>query len=232
MPDNVKISELTPALQIADNAIFPHSQDNGGSNTTFGAPMTQIGAKVTEGLTFTNLNTSVKTIVGAINSLLANMTTAYADLTYPITKGTCCSYAGLIYQANQNILTTETWTPEHWTQVKITDVVVSGGGGGGASSLDDLSDVTLDTVSLASGQVIMFTGTYFTNNTLWTDLTETLTTGSTSITISSNKITTTSTIQVFTDLGVDYNSITVATGSVTLTFDAQASDMSVKVRVS
>lgn len=230
MPDNVKISELTPALQIADNAIFPHSQDNGGSNTTFGAPMTQIGAKVNEGLTFTNLNTSLKTIVGAINSLLTNMTTAYADLTYPVTKGTCCSYAGLIYQANQNILTTEAWTPAHWTQVKITDVVSSGGGG--ASSLDDLSDVTLDTVSLASGQVIMFTGTYFTNSTLWTDLTGTLTTGSTSITISSNKITTTSTIQVFTDLGVDYNSITVATGSVTLTFDAQASDMGVKVRVS
>lgn len=231
MPDNVKISELTPALQIRDDAIFPYSQDNGGTNTTFGAPMTQIGAKANEGLTYSNLNTATKTIVGALNSLLANMTTDYADLTFPVSSGKCCSHEGLIYQANQNILTSETWTPEHWTQVKITDIVVSGGGGG-ASSLDDLSDVTLDTTGLATGQVILYTGTYFTNGVLWVDLTGTLTAGNTSITISSNQIISTSNIQVFTDGGVDYNSITVATGSVTLTFDAQASDLGVKVRVS
>lgn len=65
----------------------------------------------------------------------------------------------------------------------------------------------------------------------WIDVVSTLSAGSTSITLSHSSITTSSTIQVFTDLGIDYNSITVATGSVTLTFDAQVSDMSVKVRV-
>ena len=65
----------------------------------------------------------------------------------------------------------------------------------------------------------------------WIDVVSTLSTGSTSITLSNSAITTSSTIQVFTDLGVDYDSITVATGSVTLTFDAQSSDMNVKVRI-
>lgn len=66
----------------------------------------------------------------------------------------------------------------------------------------------------------------------WVDVTGTLTAGATSITLSSAAITTSSTIEVFTDADVDYNSITVATGSVTITFDEQASNMGVKVRVS
>ena len=66
----------------------------------------------------------------------------------------------------------------------------------------------------------------------WTDVTGTLTAGSTSITLSNVAITTTSTIEVFNDLDVPYNSKTLLTGSITLTFDAQQSNMSVKVRVS
>ena len=66
----------------------------------------------------------------------------------------------------------------------------------------------------------------------WTDLIGTLTAGSTTLVISSDAISTNSTIDVYTDADVDYNSITVATGSITLTFDAQASDMGVKVRIS
>lgn len=66
----------------------------------------------------------------------------------------------------------------------------------------------------------------------WTDLTGTLTAGQTSITFSDNAITTSSTIEVFNDLDVPYNSKTLTTGSITLTFDAQQSNMSVKVRVS
>ena len=66
----------------------------------------------------------------------------------------------------------------------------------------------------------------------WTDVTGTLTAGQTSITLSNAAITTTSTIEVFNDLDVPYNSKTLSTGSITLTFDAQQSNMSVKVRVS
>lgn len=69
----------------------------------------------------------------------------------------------------------------------------------------------------------------------WTDLTATLTAGQTSLVFSNAVITTNSTIEVFVNdafYGVNPTAITLATGSVTLTFDAQASDMPVKVRVS
>ena len=103
----------------------------------------------------------------------------------------------------------------------------------GSSTLDGLTDVTI--TSATSGQVLSYNGTAWVNtaNALpWIDVTGTLTAGSTSITLSDASITTSSTIEVFTDADVDYNSISVTTGSVTITFDAQASNMGVKVRVS
>lgn len=67
----------------------------------------------------------------------------------------------------------------------------------------------------------------------WTDLTATLTAGNTSVTISDSAILTTSTIDIYTDtFGVNPTDVVVATGSITLTFEAQQSDVSVKVRVS
>lgn len=94
--------------------------------------------------------------------------------------------------------------------------------------------ISLKTLSVGYVNNSWTSGTITTNlaPTRWIDVIGTLSAGSTSITLSNSAITTSSTIQVFTDLGVDYNSITVAAGSVTLTFDAQASDMGVKVRVS
>lgn len=67
----------------------------------------------------------------------------------------------------------------------------------------------------------------------WTDVTGTLTAGSTSLTLSNAAITTSSTIDVYTDTyGINPTNISVATGSVTLTFEAQAANLGVKVRVS
>lgn len=67
----------------------------------------------------------------------------------------------------------------------------------------------------------------------YTEVTGTLLTGATSITLSDASITTTSFIQVFAGNGnINYTSISVATGSVTIGFLAQASDMTVTVRVS
>lgn len=62
----------------------------------------------------------------------------------------------------------------------------------------------------------------------------TLTAGSTSLTLSDAAITSSSTIQVFTDPPEVPRSapMTVSTGSVTLTFEAQQSNVSVKVRIS
>lgn len=67
----------------------------------------------------------------------------------------------------------------------------------------------------------------------WTELTGTLTAGNTSLVISDSSITTDSVIDYYTDtFGVEPTDITVATGSVTMTFEAQQSDIGVKVRVS
>lgn len=63
------------------------------------------------------------------------------------------------------------------------------------------------------------------------DILGTLESGEETITISNAVIKEDSTIQIFTDGGVDYNTIEVIEGSVTLTFDAQASDLGIKVRV-
>lgn len=60
----------------------------------------------------------------------------------------------------------------------------------------------------------------------------TLTTGSTSLVLSDAAILTTSTIDVFVDTwGVSPESVVVAAGSVTLTFEALEYDLGVKVRV-
>ncbi|MBQ1297329.1 MAG: hypothetical protein IIY21_25010 [Clostridiales bacterium] len=64
-----KISELDQALQINNDAVFPISQDNGGTDTTYKVSITQISAEVGEDQTFSNLQTTSKKLVGAINEL-------------------------------------------------------------------------------------------------------------------------------------------------------------------
>ena len=66
----------------------------------------------------------------------------------------------------------------------------------------------------------------------FTDVTGTLVAGNTSITLSNNAITTNSTIDIYTSDGTEWESFTIATGSITITFEAQSADLGVKVRVS
>ena len=64
-------------------------------------------------------------------------------------------------------------------------------------------------------------------------LTATLTAGSTSLTISNAAITSDSCFDIYTSIyGVDPTGVTISSGSMTLTFAAQASNMTVKVRIS
>lgn len=66
----------------------------------------------------------------------------------------------------------------------------------------------------------------------WTDVIGTLPAGETSITLNSAAITTNSTIDYYTSVfGVNPTNVSVINGSVTLTFDSQASDLGVKVRI-
>jgi len=71
----------------------------------------------------------------------------------------------------------------------------------------------------------------------WTDLVATLLAGSTSLTIQNPAITTNSTIQVFENVGafsdlIAPTDIVTTTGQIVITFPAQQSDISVKVRIS
>lgn len=79
---NKKISELDQTLNLSDQADFPLSQDNGGEPTTFKAKLTQIATKIAEAITFSNLITNDKHIIGAINEIAqgGGGTTDYDDL--------------------------------------------------------------------------------------------------------------------------------------------------------
>lgn len=65
------------------------------------------------------------------------------------------------------------------------------------------------------------------------ELTGTLTAGSTSISFNDAAITTSSTIDLYTDVyGVNPSAVVVTTGNIALTFEAQSVNIGVKVRVS
>ena len=133
----------------------------------------------------------------------------------------------------------------------------NGTGGGGASSLDDLSDVEIDTPS--NGQVLKYntldsewqnmtliSDSTTSGSTVWssnktnselsskedapTILTSTLSAGSTSLTFSNAAITTTAMYDVYADkYGLTPTDITITTGQAVLTFEAQSSNVSVKL---
>ena len=66
----------------------------------------------------------------------------------------------------------------------------------------------------------------------FTELTGTLAAGSTSLVISDASITTSSTVDIYVDTyGISPETVTVATGSITMTFEAQSAALGVKVRV-
>jgi hypothetical protein len=131
----IKISELSEALQINNDAVFPYSQDNGGTDATFGAPMTQIARKVTEGVDFTNLETSNKKIVGAINQTLNNFAEEY-DTTETYNTGDPALHDGTLYKCKADNVT-GTWDSTKWEEAKAVDFGSGGGGGGGHTILDD-----------------------------------------------------------------------------------------------
>lgn len=125
-----KISELDQALQINNDAAFPMSQDSGGTPTTYKASITQIGAEIGEDQTFSNLQTTSKNLVGAINELNqggggggssnANLAPDY-DATSTYAVGDWCIYNGTLYQCNTAIPTAEAFDPTHWTAKKVVD---------------------------------------------------------------------------------------------------------------
>ena len=91
-----------------------------------------------------------------------------------------------------------------------------------------------------SGDMVTYNSTEFVfNGTVWqefgaasTIFTETLTAGDTTITITDSQIAVGSTIDIYTDIyGLEPTNVAVTAGQIVLTFDAQAVDIHVKVKV-
>ena len=137
------------------------------------------------------------------------------DATATYAVGDYCIHGGLLYICTTAITVAEDWDATHWTQTNVVSQL--------GSSIDDTATSASTTWSSSKISSTFIAAT---------DVTGTLAAGSTSITLSDASITTSSTIEVFNDLDVPYTAKTLATGSITLTFEAQQSAMSVKVRVS
>lgn len=101
--------------------------------------------------------------------------------------------------------------------------------GGGTSDYDDLTDKPqINGVTLSGNKSLADLGI----EKAAVEVTGTLTAGQTGITLSNVAITTSSTIDIYTDTyGVNPTGVTVANGSITLTFAAQASNLGVKAVV-
>ena len=153
----IKISELSEALQINNDAVFPYAQDNGGTDATFKGTVVQIARKVNEGVDFTNLETSNKKIVGAINQTLNNFAEEY-DTTETYNTGDPTLYNGTLYKCKAN-KTTGTWDSSKWEEAKAVDFGSGGGGGsGGHTILDDSG------TSLTQRTNLQFKGAYSEDN--------------------------------------------------------------------
>ena len=201
---DIKISELSTAVQINNSDNIELSQDSGGGNlVSLKATILAVATKMLKGINFTSdLQTTSKNVIGAINEVAANGGTNVVaeeyDSTSTYSVGDYCIHEGSLYKCTTAITVVGAWDSNYWTETLVMDEVSAGGGGAS-----------------------------------WTDVTGTLSAGSTTITLSNVAITTSSTIDVYTGtFGVSPTNIVVSTGSVTLTFAEQSSNLSVKVRVS
>ena len=133
-----KISELDLALQINNDAVFPMSQDNAGEPTTFKAGITQLGTEIAEDMTFSNLQTTSKKLVGAINELLS--------LGNPIILGTSAPTSSQGANGNLYIQYTagtggaDDEVDAIYVKLDGAWCEISTGGGGGTTDYEDLSN--------------------------------------------------------------------------------------------
>ena len=149
--------------------------------------------------------------VEGVSQLAYTIANVYdSSATYAV--GDYAIYQNTLYKCTTAINVGETFDPAKWTSVKVMSEV--GQGGGGSYSAGTGIDITGNVISIKD------------------PITDTLTAGSTSVTISDASITANSfVLPVASVWGITPTSVTVSNGSVTMTFAAQASNMTVGVMV-
>ena len=162
------------------------------------------------GLNATNI-AQVGGAVEGVSQLAYTIANVYdSSATYAV--GDYAIYQNTLYKCTTAINVGEVFDPTKWTSVKVMSEV--GQGGGTTYTAGTGIDITSNVISIAD------------------PLTTTLTAGSTSVTISNAAITANSfLLPVSSVWGVSPTAVTPSNGSVTMTFAAQATDITVGVMI-
>ena len=67
------------------------------------------------------IDDAVASIPADYSALLAAIAPDYADLTFPVKKGTFCWHSGTLYTAKRDIDTSESWTASHWVSSSLAN---------------------------------------------------------------------------------------------------------------
>lgn len=71
----------------------------------------------------TAIEDAVESIPADYTALLGTIAPLYANLTFPVKAGQWCWYSGVLYEANQDISTSENWTAAHWKTTTVGGTV-------------------------------------------------------------------------------------------------------------
>ena len=128
-----RASILIPAAAYQPGSIFiTVFVTDGTTVTTIGAVSTTVmrsrtNAQVDPGSTVTDWTQTINSAMQSVETAAANLggivATPYASLMYPVPLGKYTYYNGNLYRCISPIAASETFTPAHWTAVKLGDDV-------------------------------------------------------------------------------------------------------------
>lgn len=131
---NKEIHELITAEELSASDVIAEQRENGGTWLTRKLTFNALGLFLNKTLDYaSDLHTTDKTIIGAINEVLqlggnSNIADVYDNMaTY--NEGDYCIYNNILYKCLVDITVAEEWNSSHWVATLVTDELSSGGGG-------------------------------------------------------------------------------------------------------
>ena len=207
MAEKKAIHEFATGQGQSNSLLLMDNPDPSASSgyTTENLPISDLGIIIGTLLYQQRLDTNVKTIFGGINELATKILGITEDYDPTRTSSNPYNTGDLCFYQNVLKKCNDDDVYGTWDNTKWDDTTIAdelANGGGGSGGS-------------------------------WTDVTGTLTAGNTSVTLSDASISSSSTIDIYTDVfGVNPTNVVVSAGSVVLTFEAQQSNVGVKVRIS